>query len=154
MNSGQIDEAMVRIDKALEQEPTSLWCLKLKAELFVLKKEFEKAEEVIAKAENIRPDSSFMQNPKALLYASKGMEAEALASRTSALVYSLLGKKDKAIEKIAEVMDGGYWSFAYPYLFLSTSPYFDNLRDDPGFVEILDKQKMKHEENLRKFGDI
>ena len=55
---------------------------------------------------------------------------------------------------IGEVIDEGYRSFAYPYLFLSTSPHFDNLRDDPRFEEILNKQKMKHEENLRKFGDI
>lgn len=154
MNSGQFDMAMVRIEKALELEPTSLWCLKLEAELFVLMREFEKAEEVIGQAEKIRPDSSFMLDPKAILYASKGMEAEALANRKSALVYSLLGKKNKAIEMIAEMVGEGYWSFAYSYPFLNTSPYFDNLRDDSRFVAILKKQKMKYEENLRKFGDI
>ncbi len=154
MNSGQFDEAMVRIDKALDLEPTSLWCLKFKAELFVLTGELEKAETVIARAEKIRPGSSFMKDPKAILYASTGMEADALANRESALVYSLLGKKEKAIDMIAEMLEEGYWSFAYSYPFLSTSPYFDGLRDDPRFVAILNKQKAKHEENLRKFGDI
>jgi tetratricopeptide (TPR) repeat protein len=154
MNSGQFEKAAIRIEKALELEPTSLWCLKFKAELFVLTREFEKAEEVIGQAEKIRPGSSFMLDPKAILYASKGMEAEALANRESPLVYSLLGKTDKAIERIAEMVDEGYWSFAYSYPFLSTSPYFDNLRNDPRFVAILEKQKMKYEENLRKFGDI
>ncbi len=154
MNSGQFDQALVRIEKALELEPTSLWCLKLKAELFVLMKEFEKAEEVIGQAEKIKPGSSFMSDPKAILYASKGMEAEALANWKSGLVYSLLGKKHQAIGMIEEMLNEGYWSFAYSYPFLSTSPYFDNLRDDPRFVVILSKQKTKYEENLRKFGDI
>jgi tetratricopeptide (TPR) repeat protein len=154
MNSGQFDEAKARIDKALELEPSSLWCLKFKAELFVLMKELEKAEKIIAQGEEIRPGSSFMKDPKAVLYASKGMEAEALALRDSALVYSLLGQKVKAIEMIADALEEGYWSFAYTYLFLETSPYFDNLRDEPQFVAILENLKMKHEENLRKFGDI
>jgi serine/threonine protein kinase/Tfp pilus assembly protein PilF len=154
MNSGQFDEAKARIDKALELEPSSLWCLKFKAELFVLMKELEKAEKIIAQGEEIRPGSSFMKDPKAILYASKGMEAEALALRDSALVYSLLGQKVKAIEMIADALEEGYWSFAYTYLFLETSPYFDNLRDEPQFVAILENLKMKHEENLRKFGDI
>jgi serine/threonine protein kinase/Tfp pilus assembly protein PilF len=154
MNSGQFDKAMVRIERALELEPTSLWCLKFKAELFVLMKEFEKAEKVIGQAEKIRPGSSFMLDPKAILYASKDMEAEALANRESPLVDSLLGKTDEAIERIAEMVDEGYWSFAYSYPFLSTSPYFDNLREDPRFVAILEKQRMRYEENLRKFGDI
>ncbi|UCE41638.1 MAG: tetratricopeptide repeat protein, partial [Candidatus Aminicenantes bacterium] len=154
MNSGQFDEAMVRVNEALELEPTSLWCLKFKAELLILRREFERAEEVIAQAEKIRPGSSFMKDPKAVLYASKGMEAEALAHRDSALVYSLLGKKEKAIAMIAEALEEGYWSFAYSYPFLNSSPYFDNLRDEPQFVKILEKQKMKHEEHLRKFSDI
>lgn len=154
MNSGKFDQAMERIDKALELEPTSLWCLKFEAELFVLTKEFEKAEEVIAQAEKIRPGSSFMLDPKAILYASKGMEAEALANRESALVYSLLGRKEKAIQMIGEMLEEGYWSFAYSYPFLSTSPYFENLRDDPRFVAILEKQKTKYEENLKNFSGI
>ena len=154
MNSGQFEKAMLRIEKALELEPTSLWCLKLKAELFVLMKEFDKAEEVIGQAERIRPDSSFMLDPKAILYASKGMEDKALENRSSALVYSLLGNKDKAIEMISEMIDEGYWSFGFSYPFLNTSPYFDNLRDEPRFVAILEKQKKKYDEYVRNFGDI
>ena len=154
MNSGQFEKATVRIERALKLEPASLWCLKFKAELFVLMKEYDKAERVIEQAEAIRPGSSFMLDPKAILYASKGMETEALAIRKSALVYSLLGRKDEAIEIIQESLGEGYWSFAYTYPFLNTSPYFDNLRDDPRFVLILEKLKTKHEENLRKFGEI
>ena len=37
---------------------------------------------------------------------------------------------------------------------MKTSPYFDNLRDDPRFVALLEKQKNMYEENLKKFGDI
>ena len=95
-----------------------------------------------------------MRDPQAILYASKGMEAEALASKESALVFSLLGKKNEAIGNIEKLLNEGYWSFGFSYPFLSTSPYFDNLRDDPRFIAILEKQKKKHEEHLRKFGDI
>jgi hypothetical protein len=98
-------------------------------------KEFDKAEEVIEQAEKIRPDSSFMLDPKAILYASKGMEDKALENRFSALVYSLLGKKDKAIDMISEMMDEGYWSFTFSYPFLNTSPYFINLREEPRFMQ-------------------
>jgi len=154
MNSGQFEKAMVRIEKGLELEPTSLWCLKFKAELLVLMKEFDLAEKVIEQAERIRPGSPFMLDPKAILYASKGMEEKALENKSSALVFCLLGKKGKAIEMISEMMNEGYWSFAYSYPFLNTSPYFDNLRDEPRFVAILEKQKIKYDEYVRNFGDI
>jgi superkiller protein 3 len=154
LNSGQFDRALDRIEKALELEPTSLWCLKFKAELFVLTKQLDKAQQVIDHAEKISPGSSFMRDPQAILYASKGMETEALAFKESALVYSLLGKNDEAIDNIEELLNEGYWSFAYSYPFLSTSRYFDNLRDDPRFVAILERQKKKHEEHLSKYGDI
>jgi TolB-like protein/Tfp pilus assembly protein PilF len=154
MNAGQFDEAFSRIEKALELEPTSLWCLKFKAEYFVLKKEWDKAQEVIDQAEKLRPGSSFMKDPKSIMLASQGREAEALAIRESALVYSLLGRRDEAIERIEELLEEGYWKFAYSYPFLNTSPYFDNLKDDPRFQAILERQKKEYDENMSKFGDI
>jgi len=55
---------------------------------------------------------------------------------------------------ISVTMNEGYWGFVYSYPFLNTSPYFDNLRDEPRFITILEMQKKKYDEYVSNFGDI
>ncbi len=45
-------------------------------------------------------------------------------------------------------------SYLYEYPMLALDKFFDNLRGDPRFEEILSRQKESYEENLRKFGGL
>jgi hypothetical protein len=40
------------------------------------------------------------------------------------------------------------------YISLLNSPFYDSLRDDTRFQEILKKAKQKYEERLKKFADL
>ena len=62
--------------------------------------------------------------------------------------------KDKAIKYIEDQANKDYEHYQYSYLLLKNSPFYDNLRDDARFKEIIRKQKQKYEERLKKFGDI
>ena len=45
-------------------------------------------------------------------------------------------------------------SYLYEYPVLASDKFFDNLRGDPRFKEILSRQKASYEENQRKFGGL
>jgi hypothetical protein len=39
-------------------------------------------------------------------------------------------------------------------LYLLNYPLFADLRDDPRFMALVEKEKKKYEENLRRYGDL
>jgi hypothetical protein len=64
---------------------------------------------------------------------------------------------DEAVEFIREGIEKGLeitQEHLYPYPILMTNPFYDNLRDDPRFQEILKEQKDKYEERLKKYGEF
>jgi hypothetical protein len=88
------------------------------------------------------------------VFAAKGEKEKALAIRKSAAVYSLLGMKDEAIQYIEDEMKKDFEHHDCSYISLSNSPFYDSLRDDTRFQEILKKAKQKYEERLDRFGDL
>ncbi|MDA2914457.1 tetratricopeptide repeat protein, partial [Acidobacteriia bacterium AH_259_A11_L15] len=48
-------------------------------------------------------------------------------------VYAMQGEKEKALAELEKALENGYRDFAY----LDSSPYFDSLRDDPRFQQLL-----------------
>jgi len=154
MNIGEFEKAALYLEKALEIEQDNLLALENYAELFIVMKKYDKAEEILTKIEKINPGYSGIAYYKAFLFAAKGEKDKALALHKNGVVYSLLGMKDESIKLIQDATKEGYTAYAYSYLFLKTSPYFDNLRDDPRFQEIVKKQEKKYEEYLKKYGDL
>ena len=88
------------------------------------------------------------------MFAATGEKDEALAIRKNGAVYSLLGMKDEAIQYIEDEMKKDYEHHDCSYISLLNSPFYDSLRDDTRFHEILKKAKQKYEERLKKFADL
>jgi len=142
------------IEKAMEVEPDNFWSLVDKCLLYIMKEKIEKAEKLLGRVEKINPGYSIIPYYKSIIFAVKGDKNRALALKKNGLIYSLLSMKDKAIKYIEDQVNKDYEHYQYSYLLLKNSPFYDNLRDDARFKEIIRKQKQKYEERLKKFGDI
>ena len=72
-------------------------------------------------------------------------------------IYSVLGMKDKAIENIKIGIDTGFRElkeYRYTYLVLINNPFYESLHDDPRFKEIVDREKKKYDERLKRHGQF
>ena len=154
MDIGELEKAEMSIGKAYEVEPDSIWISLDKSLLLIKMRKFNEAEELLTKAERLHPRFSIIQNHKSLVFAAKGEKDKALAIRKDGAVYSLLGMKDEAIQYIEDEMKKDYEHHDCSYLSLLKSPFYDSLRDDTRFQEILEKAKQKYEERLKKFADL
>ena len=151
---GELEKAEISIGKAYEVEPDSIWIILDKSLLLAKMKKYNEAEELIAKAERLHPRFSNIQSFKSLVLAAKGEKDKALAIRKNGAVYSLLGMKDQAIQYIEDEMKKNYEHHDCSYISLLNSPFYDSLRDDSRFQEILKKAKQKYEDRLNRFGDL
>jgi serine/threonine protein kinase/Tfp pilus assembly protein PilF len=151
---GELEKAEISIGKAYEVEPDSIWIILDRSLLLIKMGKYDEAEELLKKVERFHAQFSNIQNYKSLVFAAKGEKDKALAIRKSAAVYSLLGMKDEAIQYIEVEMKKDYEHRECSYISLLKSPFYDSLRDDTRFQEILKKAKQKYEERLNKFGDL
>ncbi len=150
--TGQFEKALINIEKALEMETDDFWSLLDYSILSIMKKETGKANELLERAVKINPEYASIRFYKALISAAKGEKVRALALSKNGVIYSLLDMKEEAIKYITNEVKKDYEHFQYTYLPLDTSPFYDSLRDDIRFQELVKKQKKKYEERLRKFG--
>jgi tetratricopeptide (TPR) repeat protein len=154
MDVGELDKAEMSIEKVYEVEPDSIWGILDKSLLFIKMGKYDEAEELLKEAERLHPRFSTVQNHKSLMYAAIGENAKALAIRKDGAIYSLLGMKDEAIRYIEDDMTKDYEHHDCSYISLLNSPFYNSLRDDTRFQEVLTKAKQKYEERLKKFGDL
>jgi serine/threonine protein kinase/CheY-like chemotaxis protein/Tfp pilus assembly protein PilF len=152
--TGQLEKAAVSIEKALEIEQGNFWSLLDQSILFIMKKKYDKAEGLLTRAEEINPGNSSVQFYKALLFAAKGEKNKALSLGKNGPVYALLGMKEETIKYISNEIKKGFEHFQYLYLPLINSTFYESLRDDVRFEDILKKQKKKYEERLKKYGKL
>jgi len=154
MNTGEFEKAALYFEKYFEVAPIAVLFPGSYASLCIKMKKYDKAEEILTNAEKIDPDASWIKQYKATLLAAKGDKDKALALYKNSEVYSLLGMKDEALKHLNDEIRQ---SVKYPYLFylyLLNNPFYDNLRDDPRFREIIKKEKNLYEEYLKKYGDM
>jgi TolB-like protein/lipoprotein NlpI len=97
---------------------------------------------------------------RAINYAYKGQREKALNAIKSLReahcteVYALLGMNHKAITSLKKWLEIRKKYIHNEYFYLTNYRFFDNIRSDPRFQEILAKHKELYEENLEKYGDI
>jgi len=72
-------------------------------------------------------------------------------------VYAACGLKDEALQVIAQGIERGFesqGSYLYEYPLLERSWFYEGLREDPRFRELLARRKAAYEDNLRKYGGL
>jgi hypothetical protein len=111
-----------------------------------------KAEDYVNRAAQINPGYPGIQFYKALLLALKGEKKKALLLKKNGIIYSLLGMKEEAIKYIQRVIRKGNEHFQYSYLPLVHSTFYEELRNDARFEDVLKRQKLKYDERMKKYG--
>ncbi|MCI0403066.1 MAG: protein kinase [Acidobacteria bacterium] len=112
---------------------------------FLLQRRYTEAAEAFNYALELSPGYSPPHLGLAEVYLAQGRYNEALTeldSRQAAggptlaqrsAVYAGRGEKDKALRELEKALAAGYRDFAY----LDSSPYFEGLRDDPRYQQLL-----------------
>jgi TolB-like protein/thioredoxin-like negative regulator of GroEL len=167
MSIGEFDNATNLLKEALELNPDDIELRLVYARQFIMMERLEEAEREIARAENLEPDNPGIRYTRAMAYAVRGEKDKALAiikdidpffyTFLLSNVYSILGMKDEAINNIKEAIERGFSelkTYPYSYLNLIKNHFYDGLRDDSRFKEIIKEEEKKYKERLEKYGKL
>jgi tetratricopeptide (TPR) repeat protein len=126
------------------------------AEILLRRKKLAKAKTILERAAKINLGRTTRQLSylRALLAALNGDRDLALAESRSPDIYALLGMKDEAIQALKDISRNIPAINNYSYLDLVNNPFLHKLRDDPGFLEIVEAQKKVYEKLFKKYGDL
>ena len=167
---GEFKKALALAKRAVEIEPSIPRTHAFYARQLIVVKRTDEAEQELARAEEISPLESSLPKLKAWIAAIRGQKERALdlidtIRKSSSSLYSyevtnaycLLGMTDEAIKNIRTGIDVAFRMvrdnlYSYPYL--ATNPFFDGLRKDPRFREILTAEKIKYQDKMKKFGAL
>jgi tetratricopeptide (TPR) repeat protein len=115
-------------------------------------KKYDQAAELLSRADNIQnlnPEVIFgnISLYKALLYAVKKDKLKALETypKASGWLYALLKMND---ESIAFISNKSIKRSATFYWDLVNNPFYEGLREDPAFQEVLQREQTKHQNFL------
>ncbi|MGM0467071.1 MAG: tetratricopeptide repeat protein, partial [Acidobacteriota bacterium] len=172
---GEFEEGLKTINERQETEKDDFHIHLLSARSLIMMDQFTRAQEELDEINRIWTDSlklepgeqkSSFEPTLALLKAKKGQKDQALELIKDVenqhilpitCVYSLLGMKDEAIDNIRYGIEYGFQknqSYLYPFPLLQSNPCFDNLREDPRFIEISEQQKKRHKQYMKKYSDL
>ncbi len=167
---GRYEEELAHVKKMIEMEPGNLSNRLFLARALIATKKTDEAEKEIAVAEKSNPGSEYILYTRAFVYSVRGDRTKAAPILEKAKKedpfrftyflaqnYAILGFKDEALEFIRNGTEVGFkriFEYLYPYPHLLNCFFYDPLRADPRFIEILKKQKKAHEERLKKYGDL
>jgi len=169
-NLGDYQTAEQLIKKALDITPESPRIHLQYARILTSMKNFEAAAMEITRAETIQPPISEIQvlirQRRALILAARGEKEKALSLVQGVTepyryeitnIYSLVGMKDEAIRYIKKGNEEGFQlikDYLYPYPLLMSNPFFENLRNDPRFQEVVRNEKKRFDEKNRQYGAL
>ncbi len=162
---GRYEDSEEYMKEVLEMQPDKDFYLKYAWTLIMMQR-FDEAEAQILEAEKRSPDSSRIRLYRAMIFAAKGIKSGALGlihdndiafRYPITSTYSMLGMKDNAIDNILLGIETGFETigmYFYTYPYLVSNPFYDYLRSDLRFQALLQTEKEKYEEKLRKYGDL
>jgi TolB-like protein len=161
---GDFDKAEKDFKTNLEIEPNDYWTLFRYSALLIMLKREKDAQELLNHFENEYSENAYPKYYKSLLLITQGDSVKALSifketgidGWGEVIFNSVLNRKDEAISLMIEHLQHTEYTRDRQsrYLQLSHLLWYNNLRSDPRFQEILAKHKKLYEENLAKYGDI
>ena len=155
MWEGEFEEAARNFEKYFALTPIEplIWPGRYVA-LNIWLKRYGKADEILARGAARTPNAEWVRKYKAILLAEKGEREKALALYRNSEVYALLGMADEAFRELHKEIRG---TEAIPYIYysyLQHNPFYDNLRSDPRFYDLLARERKLHEEYMSKYGAL
>jgi len=170
MYNGKYQKASTFMKKALELDPDSFQAHLHYARLLIIMKNLKDAESEVLWLEKSQPKTPDQTNRwkqiSAWLFAARGEREKSLALIKDAdkpyryevtSTHSLLGMTKEAVRNIKLGNEHGFQliqDYMYPYPFLISNPYFDNLRNDRDFQAVVKKEKAKFDEKTKKYGGL
>jgi serine/threonine protein kinase len=151
---GEFDRALKDLQKSDQIMPENTYNLDTYALALVMKKDYEKAGEILERIESLPRGYSFYFNlTKALYLAGRGERDKAMETEKYGIVLAFLGMKDEALEAIeAGIKENTQLSLAfYSYLPLTKLDIYESLRGDPRFQDIVKKEKQEYEEKRERY---
>jgi serine/threonine protein kinase/lipoprotein NlpI len=153
---GRMEEAEKYLKQNIELAPSDRRHYLYYANYCIKMERFEEANTVLEQVKKIAlpsrelTEDASLYKAYLLLRMGRFKKALELSFQYNAKVYSMLGRKKDAIDFLNGMMTGNisyYWD-------LLNNPYYDNLREDPHFHEIIKKEKKKHEGLLKIYREL
>jgi tetratricopeptide (TPR) repeat protein len=120
--------------------------------LNIMMKNYDKVEKLLNEAEEQSPGATWTNKYRAILSAAKGKRELSLSLDKNIEVLALLGMKDEAIDLLdEEILKRKIMPYIY-YLDMLNNPFYDNLRENPRFHAIIQREKKLYEEHIKKYG--
>ncbi len=151
---GDFEKAAHYFDKYFEVAPLVMMFPGRAIALEIKRKNFEKVRDMIKRTEAEHPDYALLPYAKALLFAAEGRKEEALALHKNSEVYALLGMTREAVEALGREIRGTSTVPYVYYLDLLNNPFYEKVRGDGRFQEIVRREKSLYEEYVAKYGNI
>jgi tetratricopeptide (TPR) repeat protein/TolB-like protein len=170
---GLYEAALADLDKMIEVEPAEYRTRCHRARVLILMKRHDAAAAELAMAETLAPGKTYTCAVRALAAAARGQKMAALAAlehvqvsaRSARYTYYIsrvcasLGMKNEALANIRLAIDEGFdeildYCYFFPFLNNTRDYFYDKLRGDPRFIEILQSEERKYVERLEKYGGL
>lgn len=158
----RLSDAVRDYQAALQLEPSFHDAINSLIFVYSLQNKFDSAGMMLEKESKLRPADQPPALQIAYYYAKSGNKKNALEVNTSikhvreylaVRVYLALGMKEEALNKLLEIETSRH-PFSNSYLFLKNHLQhkdFDLIRNDPRFLELMEKSRMQYELNKKKF---
>ncbi len=151
MNMDDFENAAHYFEEYFELAPVALMFPGRYISLMVQMNNLERVEELISEMQKTHPNYGGLPYCKALLFAARGEKKEALALYRNSAILAMLDMKDEAIAALNREIRG---TRRNPFIFyrdLLTNPFYNNLRDDDHFKEMLAGEQDLYDETVAKY---